>query len=58
VIGCSYRARRAARRALRLLPDATHVTLHGLGHLPMWDGPDVVAEVLLAGTAAPATVAA
>lgn len=41
-----YQARVAARR----LPQATHVTLHGCGHVPMADDPVQVAEVLLAGS--------
>jgi len=35
-----------ARRAARLLPNALHVTLAGVGHVPMWDDPDLVAETI------------
>jgi pimeloyl-ACP methyl ester carboxylesterase len=44
------RDRLVARR--RDLPPAVRsVTLHGCGHLPMWDDPEQVAEVLLSGSA-------
>ena len=36
-----------ARTAERALPGARHVRLHGLGHLPMWEDPERVAELLL-----------
>ncbi len=36
-----------AERARRLLPQARHVSLHGCGHVPMGDDPELVAEVLL-----------
>jgi pimeloyl-ACP methyl ester carboxylesterase len=38
-------------RARERLPDATHVTLRDCGHLPTWDGPERVAEVLRRATA-------
>jgi pimeloyl-ACP methyl ester carboxylesterase len=41
---------RQAQRARRAVPGARHVTLRGCGHLPMWDDPDQVAEVLLEGS--------
>jgi pimeloyl-ACP methyl ester carboxylesterase len=40
---------RQAGRARRVLPRARHERLDGAGHLPMWDAPDAVASVLLAG---------
>lgn len=40
-----------ARNARRQLPDATHVVLPGLGHVPMSDDPARVALVLLGGSA-------
>jgi len=39
-----------ARRARRCYPDASVVVLPGLGHVPMWDAPERVAMVLLAGS--------
>ena len=36
-----------ARRARRELPQARHVTLPGLGHVPFWDDPGMVARVIL-----------
>jgi pimeloyl-ACP methyl ester carboxylesterase len=42
---------RQSQRARRLLPWANHVTLHGLGHAPFPDDPDVCARVLLQGSA-------
>jgi len=39
-----------ARRARRCYPDATVVVLPGLGHVPMWDSPQRVGMVLLAGS--------
>lgn len=41
-----------ARRARRLLPRATWVDLHGLGHVPMNDDPELVARVILQTTGA------
>jgi pimeloyl-ACP methyl ester carboxylesterase len=38
---------RQAPRARRALPRARHVALRGCGHLPTWDDPDQVADVLL-----------
>ena len=37
-----------ARRALRELPRARHVPLHGAGHVPMTDDPDAIVRELLA----------
>ena len=39
-----------ARRARAALPQATHVTLRGCGHLPQWDSPEQVAEAILSAT--------
>jgi pimeloyl-ACP methyl ester carboxylesterase len=44
---------RQAVRAQRALPNARFVWLEGCGHVPMWDDPDQVARVLLAGSAHP-----
>ena len=44
---------RQAHRARAALPDARHVTLHGCGHVPTWDSPEQVAEVILATTRSP-----
>jgi pimeloyl-ACP methyl ester carboxylesterase len=44
---------RQSARAKRLLPDATHVTLEGCGHVPTWDDPEQVARVLLEASAEP-----
>ncbi len=41
-----YQARLAARR----LPQASHVSLSGCGHVPMADDPERVADVLLVGS--------
>jgi pimeloyl-ACP methyl ester carboxylesterase len=38
---------RQAPRARRRLPEARHVTLDGLGHVPMWDDPGAVARAIL-----------
>jgi pimeloyl-ACP methyl ester carboxylesterase len=35
------------RRLKTLLPTAEYVPLHGLGHLPMWDDPDLVVRRIL-----------
>jgi pimeloyl-ACP methyl ester carboxylesterase len=40
---------RQAARARRVLPKARHEWLVGAGHLPMWDEPDAVASLLIAG---------
>jgi pimeloyl-ACP methyl ester carboxylesterase len=42
---------RQRHRARRRLPDARHVLLEGCGHLPFWDDPQRVAEVVLEGSA-------
>jgi pimeloyl-ACP methyl ester carboxylesterase len=41
--------RRQAARARGVLPHARHEWLDGAGHLPMWDAPEAVASLLLAG---------
>jgi pimeloyl-ACP methyl ester carboxylesterase len=41
---------RQAPRARRALPRARHVTLRGCGHVPTWDDPNVVADVLLSAS--------
>jgi pimeloyl-ACP methyl ester carboxylesterase len=46
---------RQAALARQRLPLARHVDLTGCGHVPMHDDPDLVAEVILATTAAAAT---
>jgi pimeloyl-ACP methyl ester carboxylesterase len=43
---------RQARRAQRLMPWARHVALPRCGHVPFHDDPDVVAGVMLTGSAA------
>ena len=43
---------RQAARAARQIPGARMVTLQGCGHVPTYDDPDQVAEVLLAGSSA------
>jgi pimeloyl-ACP methyl ester carboxylesterase len=37
--------------ARRALPRASHVMMHGVGHVPMWDDPRQVADILLRGSA-------
>jgi pimeloyl-ACP methyl ester carboxylesterase len=44
---------RQAERARRALPRARHVTLRGCGHVPTWDDPAQVAEVVRLAAAAP-----
>lgn len=41
---------RQGRRAVRAIPGARLVTLRGCGHIPTYDDPQLVAEVLLAGS--------
>lgn len=41
-----------ARRARRLFPQAKWVDLHGFGHVPMYDDPELVADVILRTTGA------
>ncbi len=43
--------------AKHVLPQAEHVLMRGVGHVPMWDDPKHVARVLLRGSAAVAEVA-
>jgi pimeloyl-ACP methyl ester carboxylesterase len=45
-------------RLKRLLPSAEYVPLHGLGHIPMWDDPEVVSRRILEITAPNSVVAA
>jgi len=40
-----------ARRARRLLPQAEHIRLDHCGHVPMSDDPDLIAELILRGSA-------
>ncbi|MEV0251824.1 alpha/beta hydrolase [Nocardia sp. NPDC050712] len=40
-----------ARRARKLFPEATMLTLPGLGHVPMPDDPALIGAILLAGSA-------
>jgi pimeloyl-ACP methyl ester carboxylesterase len=40
-------------RIRRQLPDADYVALEGLGHLPMWDDPELIARTILEITARP-----
>ena len=49
---------RQARRAARAIPRARVLILDGCGHVPTWDDPDRVAQVLLDGAAAPAPAGA
>lgn len=42
---------RQSRRAQRMLPGARRTILHGCGHVPTWDDPELVARVLLEGSA-------
>jgi pimeloyl-ACP methyl ester carboxylesterase len=46
-----------AETAKRRLPQAEHVVLRGVGHVPMFDSPSVIAQVLLRGSPPAATVA-
>jgi pimeloyl-ACP methyl ester carboxylesterase len=46
------------RRLRRILPDAEYVALEGMGHLPMWDDPQTVAQLILEVTAPSAHPAA
>lgn len=41
------------RRARRAYPDAEHLVMRGVGHVPMPDDPAMVAEVLLKGSSLP-----
>jgi pimeloyl-ACP methyl ester carboxylesterase len=43
--------------AREVLPQAEHITMRGVGHVPMWDAPKHVARVLLRGSAPVAAVA-
>jgi pimeloyl-ACP methyl ester carboxylesterase len=36
--------------ARKALPQARHELMQGVGHVPMWDDPDLVAEVILRGS--------
>jgi pimeloyl-ACP methyl ester carboxylesterase len=46
-----------AEVAKEVVPRAAHVMMRGVGHLPMWDDPERVADVLLRGSEPVATVA-
>ncbi|GAB7006099.1 alpha/beta fold hydrolase [Nocardioides sp. AN3] len=45
-----------ARRARQLLPHAQHLTLHGVGHVPMPDDPALVVRTIQQGTQAAESV--
>ncbi|MDP9094486.1 MAG: alpha/beta fold hydrolase [Actinomycetota bacterium] len=45
-----------AEVAKRVLPQAEHIMMRGVGHVPMYDDPDYVAAVLLRGSAPTAVV--
>jgi pimeloyl-ACP methyl ester carboxylesterase len=45
-----------ANVAKRQLPNAEHVMMRGVGHVPMFDNPELVAQVLLRGSAPVAEV--
>jgi pimeloyl-ACP methyl ester carboxylesterase len=49
---------RQAERARRAVPGARHVTLRGCGHVPTWDDPEQVAQVLLEGSSGGAAASA
>ena len=46
-----------ARVAQERLPQAEHVMMSGVGHVPMFDNPELVAQILLRGSAPAAIVA-
>jgi pimeloyl-ACP methyl ester carboxylesterase len=46
-----------ARTAQARLPYAEHIVMRGVGHVPMFDNPSLVADILLRGTMPSATVA-
>ena len=46
-----------AEAARRLLPFAEHITMRGVGHVPMTDNPSFVASVLLRGSGPSAAIA-
>jgi pimeloyl-ACP methyl ester carboxylesterase len=46
-----------AEVAKQLLPQAEHLMMRGVGHVPMWDAPGHVARIILRGSAPTATVA-
>ncbi|HEY8302350.1 MAG TPA: alpha/beta fold hydrolase [Jatrophihabitans sp.] len=45
-----------AEVARAVLPHAEHVTMRGVGHVPMWDDPKHVARILLRGSAPSARI--
>jgi pimeloyl-ACP methyl ester carboxylesterase len=45
-----------AETAKRLLPHAEHIMLRGVGHVPMTDDPNLIAKVLLQGSAPVAAI--
>lgn len=46
-----------AEVAKQVLPQAAHILMRGVGHVPMSDNPDQVAEILLRGSSPAASVA-
>jgi pimeloyl-ACP methyl ester carboxylesterase len=46
-----------AEVAKQVVPQAEHVMMRGVGHVPMWDAPDFVSQIILRGTVPAATVA-
>ena len=49
--------RAQAETAKLRLPQGEHIMLRGVGHVPMFDHPQLIAKVLLEGSAPAATVA-
>jgi pimeloyl-ACP methyl ester carboxylesterase len=47
-----------AEVAKKMLPQAEHILMRGVGHVPMTDAPRFVAKVLLRGSAPAASIAA
>jgi pimeloyl-ACP methyl ester carboxylesterase len=46
-----------SRTAKERVPFAEHMILRGVGHVPMFDNPDLIAKVLLRGSGPAATIA-
>jgi pimeloyl-ACP methyl ester carboxylesterase len=46
-----------AEIAKQMVPQAEHVMMRGVGHVPMWDAPEYVTRLILRGTEPAATIA-